>query len=83
MKDHKKRLVAHRAMIGQVTVTSQYQYIVCRPGAGIVSEHRTLHKAVRSCDRDWKAGYSDARVYSWMDNTWCSVTPSCVQIPRQ
>lgn len=60
----------HRGMIGNVTVSSAYPFVVYGSVRGLVSEHRTLSGANRSLRRDEagcvsQGGYSDANVYEW------------------
>ena len=67
--------------IGNMTVSSNSNYIVYGSVRGLVSEHRTQSGAETSLSRDQsgcrsQGGYSDASVYEWSDGGWtlCEVS---------
>jgi len=75
---HKK----YSAMIGQMTVSSDYEVIVYGSVRGMVSQHMLASAAARSLARDQAGcrshgGYSDAAVYCITAEGWREVhTPS-------
>lgn len=65
------------AYIGNLTVRSNSQYIVYGSVRGLISEHRSVDAAHKSCKRDhgtcsrYSAGsYSDAGVYEFTNGEW-------------
>lgn len=66
----------NKSYIGNVTVSSNHNYIVYGSVRGLVSEHRSIDAARKSLERDQRAcrkssgggltrSYSDANVYEW------------------
>lgn len=72
----------YSAMIGQMTVSSDYEVIVYGSVRGIISQHRLASAATRSLSRDQagcrsQGGYSDAAVYRITAGGWREAhTPS-------
>lgn len=67
-------MAQHRSMIDQLTVRSDYDYIVYGSVRGLVSEHRSVQAARASADNDRRdcgrlggGAYSDVNVYCWDD----------------
>jgi len=63
------------ALIDQITVSSDFPYIVYGPVCGLIGEHRSLQRAGQTMRNDAKVcrmlgngAYSDAAVYAWSDS---------------
>lgn len=67
----------NKSYIGNLTVSSNQNYIVYGSVRGLVSEHRTQSGAERSAAKDRNGcrslgggAYSDVSVYQWTDEGW-------------
>jgi len=69
-------MTLHSSMIGSVTVTSRWDYIVYGSVRGLVGRHKSIDAARLRADRDRRdcaslggGAYSDVSVYRW-DDGW-------------
>jgi len=62
----------NQAMIGNITVESNYEFVVYGPVRGKISEHRRLSSAEKALAKDRHGckkagGYSDCSIYRYDD----------------